>query len=282
MTVGVSHFAENGQTSATLRLPSGQSMSLPVTHTLSTNELGVLALSMPSIVLSPISPIAFFPPTAAAKDASATHVYVPANFLAQVHALDRQETTFDPQHRQFVPKSEQPVYYQIRVYAKTIDDVPIVDSFLKEQGWTTQSSRTRIEEIQSYDRTLQLLVMLVGGIVFVSGVWTLTTVLSDNTARKQGALGILLLLGMSRWGILFFVIGRALLIGLLASGILIPLSLFASHVMTTYGAHCSIQTEHLALVCALLLGAIIVGVLHPAFRVSRLDPGSALVGKNLH
>jgi F0F1-type ATP synthase assembly protein I len=155
---------------------------IPLFHPLATTII------LPGIALS--TPLPAKTPT----------VFVPSEFLAQLHALNRNEVAYDPALRLFVPLTQENLYYKGRFYARSLHDVPKIDGLLQQAGFTTQSERTRIEEIQGYARVLRLLVNFVGSIVVLCGIVTLGVVLSDNTARKRGALGVLRLMGFGRGG----------------------------------------------------------------------------------
>jgi ABC-type antimicrobial peptide transport system permease subunit len=155
-----------------------------------------------------------------------------------------------------------------------------VDAFLRGEGYSVQSERTRVEEIQGYARTFQRIVWIVGGLVFAFGIWTLVAVLSDNTARKRGALGVLRAMGMGRWGVRSFVLGRALLIGLFAGALALPLSLLLTRVLTAYVALCELQPAHLAGAVAVAVGCCLLGGLIPAITAGFVDPGEEITNSN--
>jgi ABC-type antimicrobial peptide transport system permease subunit len=209
-------------------------------------------------------------------------VFVPSEFLAQLHALNRNEVAYDPALRLFVPLTQENLYYKGRFYARSLDDVPKIDALLHQAGFTTQSERTRIEEIQGYARVLRLLVHFVGSIVVLCGIVTLGVVLSDNTARKRGALGVLRLMGFGRGDLLVFVVARALLLGVIGGLVLIPLSYIFAELLTRLGALCELHLHHLVIVFALAIGSSLIGICYPALQTSRQDPMSDIGGSNLH
>jgi ABC-type lipoprotein release transport system permease subunit len=206
---------------------------------------------------------------------------VPADFLARLYALDRGETRYDEDLGLFLPAPRETPYYQARVYARSLSDVPAVDAFLRAEGYSVQSERTRVEEIQGYARTLGLLVGVVGGLVYLAGVWNLIAVLSDNTARKRGPIGLLRAIGVGRWGVLYFVLARAVLIGLLAGALAVPVSLLLARLLTASAATCELTAAHLAGVVGVAVTCCLIGGLIPAVRASRLDPVDAITEGSL-
>jgi hypothetical protein len=267
-----------------LVLDGGQTLAVPaeapaVATLVPPGPASLLLSLFPAAACPVLLPIpALVPPLASA----APRVLVPADGLAQCRALQRGEVHYDAGLQLFAPAARENHYYKARFYARTLHEVPALDTGLRQAGFMTQSERTRIEEIQGYARTLDLLVSLVGGIVVLSGVWTLAAVLSDNTARKRGALGILRVLGVSRLGLCYFVAARAVFIGVIAGVLLVPVSLGAARFLTGHVALCELAAEHLAGVFALAVGASLVGVLWPAFQAARLDPAETVAQANTY
>lgn len=210
-----------------------------------------------------------------------TSAIVPGDLLARLHAFERHEVTFDAALGMFIPIVHENCYYQARVYARTLNDVPGVDALLRKEGYTVQSERTRVEEIQGYARTLNLLVWVVGGTVSLFGIWTLMAVLSDNTSRKRGSLGILLGLGMSRMAILYFVLARALLIGVVAGVLTLPLGSLLARGVSTYVAPCELRMDELTSIVGVAIACCLLGGIIPAIRASRLDPVVAINDGNM-
>lgn len=201
---------------------------------------------------------------------------VPADCLAHLHALERGEVQYEPALRLFVPATRDHPVYQFRVYARTLEDVPRVDTHLKTLGYATRSERSRIEEIQGYARAMYRLEGIVGGLVFVFGIWVLVTVFAADTARKHPFLAQLRVMGASRGCILWFVLARATLIGLLAGVVLFPAGLLAAWGLTASGVLCLLRPVHLAGVSGLAVVSCLAGAVGPALRASRLDPAIVL------
>lgn len=201
---------------------------------------------------------------------------VPAPLLAHLHAMQRGAVAYDEDHGTFVPSYRENEYSQARVYAADLRSVPRIDAMFREVGYATQSERTRIEEIQEYAQTLSLLVYLVGGTVFVFGIWTLTAVLSDNTSRKRRSIGILRTMGVGPLGIFYMVALRAILIGVIGGAVTTAVAILLSRWITVYVAWCNVETRHLAFISFLAVAACVIGVVMPAYRATRTDPAEVL------
>ncbi|KKL12433.1 hypothetical protein LCGC14_2535800, partial [marine sediment metagenome] len=176
-----------------------------------------------------------------------------------------------------------------RLYANTIDDVPSIVEQLHGRGFAVMSEATRITEIHKQDYSLQLLVLIVGVGVFLFGTVTVVSVLLDSTERKRGTLGILRVMGVSRFGVFYMVFLRAAIIAILAAAVTIGVGYAAvwflgwqppvsSH-WNTWKPTISvvIHPEDLLIVVAGSLACCGLGALLPARRASRMDPFDAIV-----
>jgi len=214
---------------------------------------------------------------------------VPAPLLAHLGALRDGLATYDPEVGLFVAIPEEPVYDKARLYARTIDDVPAICDVLRARRFAVMSESTRINEIHQQDRSLQLLVYVVGIGVFLFGVVTVVSVLLDSTDRKRAAIGILRVMGMSRLGVFYMVAFRAVAIGVLAGavsvgfGYLIAFALACPVSADSWLAQWKptvtilITSGDLLAVFVGALACSALGAMFPAWRASRLDPFDAIV-----
>jgi hypothetical protein len=218
-----------------------------------------------------------------------TLVIIPADLFAHIDAFRNDAVTYDPTTNLFVPKPEPPVYDKARLYARTIDEVPsIVDQLMAKQ-FAVMSESTRITEIHEQDRSLRLLVWVVGAGVFLFGVITVVSVLLDSTDRKRGTIGILRVMGVSRPGVFYLVVFRAAAIGLLAGFATFVAGFALAHVIGWKPDSAmwylswkpvikiDVSTQDAIIVVLGALGCSCFGAIIPAWRASRLDPFDAIV-----
>jgi ABC-type lipoprotein release transport system permease subunit len=214
---------------------------------------------------------------------------VPVDFLARMTSLHHSLAIFDPQTKLIAPVPATVVYDKVRLFAKTIDDVPSLAERLYNAKFAVQSEDARIQEIHEQDSSLRLLVFVVGLGVFLFGVLTVISVLVDSTDRKRGTLGILRVMGVSKLGVFWIVVLRAAVIGFLAGCMSVVFgkvlaaflewpaptnSLLAAWKPTV---RISLTPQDILLV---FLGALIcaaLGAIYPAIRASRIDPFDAIV-----
>ncbi len=203
---------------------------------------------------------------------------VPAVLLAHIHQSQNGKARFDKNTKMFVRPKSSVGYYQARVFARTLDDVLVLHRELAKQ-FAVESSLTRILEMKDYGRTLKMLVNVVGCVVFVFGLVTVTSLLSDITARKAGDIGILSCMGISKWAAVYFVIIRATLIGGLGSFIAyvssIGMSLALDH---WFGVQCAAPVYDVWWLLPFSIVCCWAGAVVPALRAATLDPVRCLQG----
>lgn len=214
---------------------------------------------------------------------------VPVDFLARMTSMQRGLAIYDPQTKLIAPVPATVVFDKVRLFARTIDDVPALAVRLYDAKFAVQSEDARIQEIHEQDSSLRLLVFVVGLGVFLFGVLTVISVLVDSTDRKRGTLGILRVMGVSKLGVFWIVVLRAAVIGFLAGCLSVvfgkALSSFleweapANSMLAAWKptVRISLMPEDVLLV---FLGALVcaaLGAIYPAIRASRIDPFDAIV-----
>ena len=214
---------------------------------------------------------------------------VPAEMLARIYSWQSGNAVYDPLSKQFVRKPTLPLFDKVRLYAKTIDNVPEIVSQLRERNYVVMSEITRISEIHQQDKSLMILVLIVAVGVFAFGVITVISILVDSTERKRGAIGIMRVMGVSRRGIFYLIFLRSSIIAALAVcvtflfGWLLKLLLVwdVPSNLTFLSWKPVINISYTPLDFLLVaLGALLccsVGSLIPARKASRLDPFDAIV-----
>ncbi|MEK6238499.1 MAG: ABC transporter permease [Planctomycetales bacterium] len=246
-----------------------------------------------SLDIGPESPAPSFPPVNAAAESDGETLavgemlaVVPADWLARLRAFQSGLADYDSQSAKFIPRPMPPVYDKARLYARTIDDVPAVVKFLSADGYALMSEDSRIREIQGQSQSLQMLVVVVGVGVFSFGVVTVLSVLVDSTDRKRGVMGILRVMGVSRQGVFYLVVFRAMFIGLLAGVTSVAAGWGLSALLSGADGRLAgwIPSVSIVLVptdvAIVFLGAMTcsaLGALVPAWRAAKLDPFDAVV-----
>lgn len=224
-----------------------------------------------------------------AQPAAVQIAAVPATLTAWLAAYNAGTVDFDSAAQLFIPLPQPAVYDRARLYSSTIDDVPAVVQQLTDRHFAVMSETGRISEIQHQDRSLQLLVLVVGAGVFLFGVVTVVSVLIDSTDRKRGTIGILRVMGMSPVGIFSSILMRATAIGGLSAVLSMACGWVMAHGLEWVPPapvwwlawkpvmHVEILPIDWSIVAAGSFICCSVGALLPAWRASRLDPFDAIV-----
>ena len=219
--------------------------------------------------------------------------YVPVSLLAFITQASRNQVTLDSESKKFVPSSSPVSFTKARLYTATIDDVPLAADLLAKRKYAVLSEVSRIAEIHEQDTSLKMLVAVVALGVFLFGVITVFSVLVDSTDRKKGMIGILRVMGISGSGVFFFLLARAIIIGVMSAAVCCGIGVLLAAVLgkTIAGAeylawlpkvHVVLGFDEYLLVT---LGAIlcaVLGVLMPALKASWLDPFDAIVEGQFH
>lgn len=226
-------------------------------------------------------------------ESESSTLVVPANLLAWIHSHLAGQAQYDSTGRVFAPLPEPVVFDKARLYTRTIDGVPAAVSHLAGQGYAVLSESTRIAEIQTQDQSLQLLVIVVAVGVFFFGVVTVVSVLVDSTDRKRGTIGILRVMGMSRSGVFYVVLVRAMIIGLLAAVLSLAMGLLFGWLVgpepKTWGWTLPWSPVNVVFVqwdlAVVFVGALAcsgIGALAPAWRAGSIDPFDAIMEGRFH
>ena len=220
-------------------------------------------------------------------------VVVPANLLAWIGAHAAELVDYDAEIRMFVAKSQPAIYDRARLYALTIDDVPDVVRALADRHFAILSETGRITEIHRQDKSLQLLVWVVGSGVFLFGIVTVVSVLMDSTDRKRGTIGVLRVMGMSRTGVVVSILARAMAIGATAALLSVACGSglgagLAWEPQVNSWWHwkptLTVQFDTWDLL-TVMAGAMLccgMGAIPPAWKASRLDPFDAIIEGRFH
>ncbi len=226
--------------------------------------------------------------TGTGVDGEPTLAIVPCNLLALIHQYRLGLVQFDASGNRFIENPATLDYTKARLYTQTIDDVPAAVELLASRNFAVLSESSRIAEIQQQAGSLQTLVVVVAVGVFLFGVITVFSVFVDSTDRKKGTIGILRVMGMSRIGVFWMVLIRALTIGMLAA---ILCSAVGYGLAMFLGADLSssrlffwkpiisviLQPDDLLLVAIGALLCACLGAIMPAIKASGLDPFDAIM-----
>lgn len=156
------------------------------------------------------------------------HIALSEELAGKMNAARRQVADYDPASGEFVSQEDTNNYF-FRAYAKSIDDIEQLVSFIREQGIEYGEEALRepvsklaqvqnIRKLSDYMEKLYLLIVIVSG---VSGIFAIAASVYAGVERKRRDLAYLQLLGLSRRVLLFFPYFKSLI--LVIGGILVAL-----------------------------------------------------------
>ena len=212
------------------------------------------------------------PDPPATKSESMPIAIVPPSLLAHLDAVQKQWAEFEPAFNVFVPVPRTIRFSRLRIYAKTIFDVPFVTDELRRKHYAAESAESQIQEILHQDASLSLIVYVVAGVVCLVCFVTIWVLLSDSTERKRGEIGILRVMGVSRSGIFFLCVLRSIMI--LCCGLLTAfcVAIVFGFCLKAAGINTKLLLEDIVTVAGALGLASMIGAIIPARAASMCDP----------
>ena len=208
---------------------------------------------------------------------------VSAEIASNIYSLSKGRLDFDMIGNRFVVPAMPNRYTSAAIYADDVNHVPAVDNALKRLGYGTDSSRTRVEEIQRYTGTLDSLVLVVSVAVGVFGLLTMGFVFWELTSRKSGAIGVMRVMGVSSLGVAIILLVRAVAVGVFGFLLSVILSQAAGFLLVDgFGIACHYEMIDYVILFGVSVGCCLLGVSIPAWYFSSwLDPVDALMSSKL-
>jgi ABC-type lipoprotein release transport system permease subunit len=211
-------------------------------------------------------------------------VFVPAKMLAYFYAHKYEAAAVDIKKGTFIAVPNVLTFPNFRAYACSIDVVPEALKTIHALHFVPNSrAETQIIKLKEQNASLGLLVLIVGLGVFAFGVLTVISVLYDSTERKRGTIGILRVMGVSRFGVFYFICLRSALIGVLSVGFTLlaghglAILLMSDVVSKTFGSVSLIfGVNDLIIISIGALFCCCIGSLLPAAIASNMDPFDAI------
>jgi ABC-type lipoprotein release transport system permease subunit len=225
-------------------------------------------------------------PTPIVREENKT-VFVPARLLAYCYAGQNGNAVYETLKKIFIQKPIEPEITDFRCYAKTIYNVgEAIDYLRQEKHYGVQDgNRQQIDELSKRINELWLAVAVIGMTVFVFGLITVFCVLLDSTDRKRGTIGILRVMGVSKFGAFYIIFLRSMNIGVISVFVTISLG-FGLQLLLSYewdlqlirlpSAYIVFRWFDILILSVGELIVCFVGTLPPAYKASKLDPFDAI------
>jgi putative ABC transport system permease protein len=218
----------------------------------------------------------------AERNPASTSALAPAALAGMLNLFSQRNLGYEEQTGQLVLARRG--YAGFRMYAATIDDVPVLKDVLESKGIGVHTEAERIRDVIELDTYLTLIFWLIAVVGIVGGMASLVASLYASVERKKRELAVLRLLGLSGGKLFRFPIYQGMVIAL--GGYLVAMAFFqtlAAIINSLFAQHlqegesfCTLPWLHALTALAATLGIAILAATLAAWRVTRIEPAEAL------
>jgi len=175
-----------------------------------------------------------------------------------------------------VPEGER-VYPGFRLYAATLDDVPLLRARFAERNVATYTHAEEIAQIKSLERGLNVIFSLVCAAAGLGFFFSTASSVFAGIKRKERTLGLLQLAGFSTGAIMLFPLVQVVLTALLGTGLasLVINSLFQGSLQGLEQV-CRLLPCHYGLALGASAGLSLLAALGPAWRSTKIEPSEVI------
>ncbi|MCL1985391.1 MAG: ABC transporter permease [Betaproteobacteria bacterium] len=175
-------------------------------------------------------------------------------------------------------------YASFRLYARTLDQVGSLRSYLNAKGLEVYTKAAEIEAVKDLDRSFTLIFSLISGAAAAGFFASTVSSALAGVKRKERHLGLIRLLGFPASSIMAFPITQALLTAVL--GVSLAAVLYAgaaSSIDTLFRFRlgdmeqlCRLLPEHFAVTLGLVVALSALAALPPAARAARIEASDVI------
>ncbi|MCK9173721.1 MAG: ABC transporter permease [Desulforhopalus sp.] len=209
-------------------------------------------------------------------------LYIPAELGGILRLLRDRPVHYDAENNAFLLSRQG--YAGFRLYTTTIDEVDSLRRNLAKEGISVATEADRIRDVQELNHYLGLIFYVIAAAAAAGGAATLAASLYGSVERKRREIGILRLLGFSRFSLLRFPLYQGIILTfggfVVASIFFFALSLLINNLFAEMirenESLCTLTPVHFALFAAVMLAIAVVAALGAAVRILRLEPVEAL------
>ncbi len=182
-----------------------------------------------------------------------------------------------------VPEGER-VYPGFRLYAATLDDVPLLRARFAERNVATYTHAEEIAQIKALERGLNVIFSLVCAAAGLGFFFSTASSVFAGIKRKERTLGLLQLAGFSTGAIMLFPLVQVVLTALLGTGLASLVYLAIAHVINSLfqgslqGLEqvCRLLPCHYGLALGASAGLSLLAALGPAWHSTKIEPSEVI------
>ncbi|MDM8564068.1 FtsX-like permease family protein [Candidatus Halobeggiatoa sp. HSG11] len=208
------------------------------------------------------------------------YALAPVELLATLRTGSQREITFNDGKFLLARLN----YGGFRLYAKTIDDVQGIYTYLKEQGIEVSAKSDEIERIKILDRGLTRIFWLVAIVGIIGGIAALIASLYAAVERKKRELSIMRLIGLSRYQVFRFPIYQALAMAILSValavsayfGLALIINLVFSSDLDMGQQICHLPIHYLLSATLMTVTVAFLSAILAAWKTTQIEPAEAL------
>ncbi|MCA1794332.1 MAG: FtsX-like permease family protein [Desulfobacteraceae bacterium] len=207
---------------------------------------------------------------------------LPVELLGVLRTGKQRAITFEPDGQCFA--MARGGYRGFRLYARSIDDVPVLYNKLRSQGIDVLAEVAAIERIHTLDQGLTRLFLLIALLGLFGGTAVLVASLYAAVERRRRDLGVLRLLGFARRHVFFFPMAQGLMLAVL--GLLAGLGGYAvlagvinqafAKELAVGEAFCAMPWRYLPVFGFSTLILAVLASLTAAWRATNIDPAEVI------
>jgi putative ABC transport system permease protein len=175
-------------------------------------------------------------------------------------------------------------YASFRLYARTLDQVGGLRSFLHARGVEVYTKAAELEAVKPLDRSLTLIFSLISGAAAAGFFASTVSSALAGVKRKERHLGLIRLLGFPAGSIMAFPITQALLTAVF--GVILAVGLYAgaaSAIDALFRSSlgdmeelCRLLPEHFAITFGMVAALSVCAALPPAVRAARIEASEVI------
>ena len=210
------------------------------------------------------------------------HAIVPIELLGILRTGQTRPIYFDKTQNLFLLQRVN--FHGFRLYANSIDDIPQLYRWFVSQNIEVATQIQAIEKLRVLDTGLTRLFWIIAIVAILGGISALVASMYAAVERKKQALGLLRLMGVTKYQVFWFpiyqgliIISFSLVIGLVIFWIFAMIgNMVFSFDVSANELICQLPFETILVILMVTLGLAWISTLFSAWKVTLIEPAEAI------